>query len=101
MIFWIENPEGRLKLYLQPETFFTKIPGAKTVMITQSSYGREFKKATHLFTNNLKFIPRPLDKRIGNTRDFRNSKRGYYKRAALPQELCEEVIKSSENIAYE
>lgn len=94
--YYIENPVGKLNWYIQAGSLFSKIP--RVVKLTQSSYGRRFKKPTHIFTNDLLFKPRPLDKRIlgTNLKCFRDGKRGYYDRAMLPAELCKEIIISSE-----
>ncbi len=98
MFYFIENPVGKLNWYINRGNLFeNKIYIPRTIKLTQSSYGRIYKKPTHLFTNNFKFIPRRLDKRIlgTNLKDFRNEKPNrYYCRALIPDELCNDIINS-------
>lgn len=105
--FYIENPEGKLRMYLQPETLFSKIPGSKLVVIDQCQYGREFQKTTHIFTNDFRWVPRqrcPGLPACTHERNIKNYGTGmksslgkldnysYYKRALIPSDLCEEII---------
>jgi hypothetical protein len=92
LFYYIENPVGRLNWVLMPGTLFNKVDYKFT--ITQNSYGKIFRKPTHIFTNNKDFIPRPINKEITNL-DLRNSGFGYYFRASIPDELCRDVLKQS------
>jgi len=94
MYYFIENPVGRLNWVLMPGTLFGRVDYKMT--ITQNSYGKEFRKPTHLFTNNGNFKPRPLNLEITNKKlkDWGDGKKGYYKRASLPDDLSRDVLKS-------
>ena len=87
---------------MQAGTLFGKVP--RLVIIDQCQYGREFKKPTHIFTNDLKWKPRPRckgndhQKYIKNTPSGRVSSLGcmdklsYYERAKIPADLCIEIL---------
>jgi len=100
MLYFIENPEGRLNWVLRPNSLYSKIPGMALKRITQSSYGRIIKKKTHIFTNCATWQPRPLDKRILHNNMKNNhpgwSRKDYYARAMIPAELCSEIIEHCE-----
>ncbi len=95
LLYYIENPVGRLNWVLMPGTLFNKVDYKFT--ITQNSYGKLFRKPTHIFTNNKDFIPRPINKEITNLNlcNYGDGKSRYYLRASLPDELCCDVLKQS------
>lgn len=103
--YYIENPEGKLRFYLQPGTFFSKIP--RLVKIDQCQYDREHKKTTHIFTNDHNWISRKRCPGLGNCHhkgNIKNLKSGersslgnmgklrYYERAKIPDALSKEII---------
>jgi len=103
--YYIENPEGKLQKYLQAGTLFGNIN--RLVVLDQCQYGREFKKRTHIFTNDFQWKPRKLCKgkqfcthksNIQNSGLKKTSSLGlldklqYYQRAMIPRELCLEIL---------
>lgn len=99
LIYFIENPVGRLRWYLQAGTVFSKLH-CRVVTVNQSDYGREFKKPTDLFTNS-SFVGRKKvlsgTKRIReDSNGYKNwradNKGGYYNRALIAPELCKEIL---------
>ena len=105
MLYYVENPEGRLQKYLQAGTLFSNIP--RLVVLDQCQYGREYQKTTHIFTNNFRWQPRsrcpgrPICHHRENLKDsWSGAKAGknltmYYKRAMIPAELCTEILENS------
>jgi hypothetical protein len=59
--FYIENPVGKLQYYLpiQPSDIFRTSIVKRVVNIDQCQYGREFMKPTQIWTNDLRWKPRP------------------------------------------
>jgi hypothetical protein len=104
MKYYIENPEGKLQKYIQAESIFSNVP--RIVVLDQCQYGREFKKTTHVFTNDLTWQAkprckgRPMCKHQENKKDATGKKtqkktldtHSYYKRALIAPELCKEII---------
>jgi len=105
MLYYIENPEGRLQKYLQASTLFNQ--QMRLVVIDQCQYGRTSKKPTHIFTNDLAWKPRqrcpgrPMCEHTANVKSEKSGQRsslgnldgmGYYNRAAIPQQLIEEIL---------
>ena len=55
LIFWIENPVGKMAwLECMQTGHFQKIENFRKVRLDQCAYGRKFRKATHIFTNDPK-----------------------------------------------
>lgn len=53
LIFWIENPVGKMEwLPFMKTGLFQQIDNFRVVQLDQCAYGREFRKATHIFTND-------------------------------------------------
>ncbi|GEM_PF-682347 len=103
--YYIENPEGKMQKYLQAGTLFGKIP--RLVVIDQCQYGREFKKTTHIFTNDFDWKPKqrcpglPICTHTGNIKNARSGMKTslgkianlrYYERAKIPYQLCFEIL---------
>jgi len=108
LLYYIENPQGgKLRYFLMPGPLFNKLD--RMVTLDQCQYGREFKKRTEIFTNNLKWQPRPLctDTVNCHARNIKNygsgykdslhqlSNKSYYLRAMLPADLCREILENS------
>lgn len=105
MIYYVENPEGRLRTYL--EVMGITVPVIYT--LDQCQYGREYKKPTVIFTNDIHFVPRRRcpGKAICGHRDNlencgsgkkrgQNLPHGYYKRAMIAPNLCKAILLSAE-----
>ena len=104
--FYIENPQSRLQKYLQAGTLFSPIP--RLVVIDQCQYGREYKKTTHIFTNDMSWKIRQRCqgtdkcnhlKSIKNIGDTHRNKKDilsslYYVRAKIPYQLCFDILSS-------
>ncbi len=107
LMYYIENPVGRLSKYYQAGTLFGphKIP--RLVRVDQCQYGREYKKPSHIFTNDFDWKPKPLCpgrpkcshleniKNVGSghmTSLGRLDDKGYYKRSEIPAGLCRELL---------
>jgi len=101
--YYIENPVGRMSKVIQAGTLFQKVP--RIVTLDQCQYGREYKKPTHIFTNDLIFVPKKRcqgNKSCHHKENLKNSGSGhknnntyynsYYKRAMLPELLCKEIL---------
>lgn len=62
LVFWIENPNGRMKWlpFLQETNllFMQPIENYRVVEFDQCAYGRMYKKTTNLFTNDTLFVPK-------------------------------------------
>jgi hypothetical protein len=58
--FYIENPVGKMQYVdaLRPNELFAHHTIKRVVTIDQCQYGREFQKSTHIFTNDLEWIPK-------------------------------------------
>lgn len=102
MIFYIENPVGRLRNYtsLQPLFFGSAI---KRVTLSQCQYGREFRKNTDLFTNDNLFIPQVCKDANCHHLSYNlydkvpeqwANQNNYYERAKLPEQLFFEIFKN-------
>jgi len=105
MKYYIENPEGKLRMYLQPGTLFSIIP--RMVVLDQCQYGREYQKTTHIFTNDLMWKPRqrcperPICNHKPNLKNLLTGSKTslgtmdnlrYYERATIPEALCNEIL---------
>ncbi len=105
--YYVENPVGRMQWVLQAGTLFGIIP--RIVTIDQCQYGREHQKRTHIFTNDMSWIPRkrcpgrPTCNHTENVKSIKKGKRSslgnfdglrYYQRAMIPKELILEILKS-------
>jgi len=91
--YYIENPVGRMSKVIQVGTLFSKVP--RIVTLDQCQYGREYKKPTHIFTNDLLWIPKKRcqgKNTCHHKENLKNSGKGYYQRALLPEELCYEIL---------
>lgn len=122
LLFYIENPEGRLGKIemMKPGSMFSPLYIPRKIALSQCKYGREFRKNTHIWTNDLLFIPLPMCrdktgechlKNAKNSEDLRIrkidpnytrspggdawKKSGYYQRALIPPRLCEAFLKSA------
>ena len=108
LLYYIENPTGKLHKYLQPGYWYSEIP--RLVTLDQCQYNREFKKPTHIFTNDMRWVPRKRCPGLPTCHHKQNIKNagtgsktslgkldgsGYYGRAKLPFQLCEEILLSS------
>lgn len=97
MTFFIENPRGMMRKMPFMQDF-------KRHTIWFCKYGDQRAKPTDIWTNSNEWVPRPVCKN-GNKDCHhqpapRGSKtgtqgiKGSYERSKIPQELCEEIIKS-------
>ncbi len=106
LLYYIENPVGKLINYLKRGSLFE--PGfniPRVVTIDQCQYGREYMKPTHIFTNDLSWIPRERckgGKSCNHKKNIKNAGSGkknqlasnrYYKRAEVASELFYEILK--------
>lgn len=93
--FFIENPRGLLR----------KMHFMANLMrhtVTYCQYGERRQKPTDIWTNSQNWIPRPMCSRGAPCHDAapRGSRtgtqgiEGAYDRSKIPQELCEEILKS-------
>lgn len=96
LLFYIENPRGMLRKMKIMES----IP-RHTVSYCQ--YGDTRMKPTDIWTNNPKWIPRPMCKR-GDTcheaaprgsRTGTQGREGAYERSRIPAALCKEIIEAT------
>ncbi len=104
LLYYVENPVGKMQKHLQAGTLFGDIP--RLVTIDQCRYGRASKKPTHIFTNNFFWQERQRcrgKKYCNHTEQLKNigssikkNQTRYFERAKLPYELCYEIIKYSE-----
>jgi hypothetical protein len=97
MVYFIENPRGMLR----------KMPWMQKLSrhtIWYCQYGDDRAKPTDIWTNSKKWIPRPQCHN-GNknchhqpaprgSRNGTQSRKNSYDRSKIPQELCEEILKS-------
>ena len=103
LIYYIENPRGGLRKM----PWMQSHPIRHTVWYCQ--YGDDRAKPTDIWTNNIKWIPRPEchNKRNGidhchhqsaprGSKTGTQGRKGSYERSMIPKELCVEVIKASE-----
>lgn len=107
-LFFIENPRGMLR-----KMWFMQ--GMPRTTVTYCSYGDSRMKPTDIWSNHIYgifnpygWIPRPMchngNKNCHHEPAPRGSKtgtqglKGSYERSKIPDELCEEVIKSCENV---
>jgi len=99
--FWfIENPRGMLRKQ-------DIMIGLKRTTVTYCQYGAKTMKPTDIWNNNNIWKPKPMCKKGSSchergSRGFNNSfsklgSSGRIKRAVIPKELCEEIIKVCEN----
>lgn len=98
VIYIIENPVGRMKNFLSGRL------DCNVYTVDQCQYGREFQKATHLFTNLEGFTPKrcpgrqngcnhlPNLKNAGQGKQGNHLPNGYYRRAMIAPDLCREII---------
>lgn len=105
MVFFIENPRGMMRKMPFMQEF-------KRHTIWYCSYGDNRAKPTDIWTNSEAWVPRKECKN-GNPnchhqRAPRGSKtgtqgrKGSYERSIIPQQLCEEVLKSTyENLFFD
>ena len=105
--YYIENPVGRLIKYLQQGKMFDdKFEIPRIITVDQCQYGREYQKATYLFTNDFCFKVRKRcpgiiagchhkrnikDAGSGLRKSFGDNQ-GYYERAKIPYQLCFEIL---------
>lgn len=101
MEYYIENPRGMLR----------KMPfmqGLKRHTIWYCQYGDDRAKPTDIWTNSTNWIPKPPC-RNGNkachhapaprgSKTGTQGRKGSYERSMIPGELCNEIIRSAENI---
>jgi hypothetical protein len=95
--FYIENPRGMLRKMPFMQEF-------KRHTVWYCQYGDDRAKPTDIWTNNEKWIPRPIchngNKKCHHQPAPRGSKtgtqgrKGSYQRSMIPYELCIEVLKS-------
>ena len=120
--FYIENPVGKLQYvdFMRPDEMFCNPIIKRMVRIDQCQYGREYMKPTHIWTNdslwkergkckgrhngcthleNIKNVGDKYDRVVKNLLPGKRrsslgilDKGGYYKRAAIPADLCREII---------
>jgi len=98
MVFFIENPRGMMRKMPFMQEF-------KRHTIWYCQYGDDRAKPTDIWTNSKTWIPRPVchngNKNCHHTPAPRGSKTGTqgrkdsYNRSKIPQQLCEEIIKST------
>lgn len=109
LIFWIENPNGRMKWlpFLQETNllFTQPIENYRVVEFDQCAYGREYKKTTNLFTNDRLFVPKHCigeschhsrsndGKSAWKNHECKDTKGGYLQRAMLPPALFIDLLK--------
>lgn len=109
LIFYIENPVGLIDKVtdLKPNWLFCPIYIPRCITIDQCAYGRDVKKPTLIFTNDLGFKGKKCEgDKCTHFRKKTNSmvregsyKLNYYGRAALPNGLCEAVLNSASLIS--
>ena len=98
MVFFIENPRGMMRKMPFMQEF-------KRHTIWYCQYGDDRAKPTDIWANSKTWIPRPVchngNKNCHHTPAPRGSKTGTqgrkdsYNRSKIPQQLCEEIIKST------
>jgi site-specific DNA-cytosine methylase len=97
MVFFIENPRGMLRKMPFMKDF-------KRYTIWYCQYGDDRAKPTDIWTNSESWIPREQCKN-GNanchhqpaprgSKTGTQGRKGSYQRSVIPQQLCEEIIKS-------
>lgn len=97
--FFIENPRGLLRKM----PFMAKY-GMLRHTVTYCQYGERRQKPTDIWTNSTNWIPRPACERGSTCHDAapRGSRtgtqgiEGAYRRSKIPEQLCEEILKSCE-----
>jgi len=97
MVFFIENPRGMMRKMSFMQEF-------KRHTVWFCTYGDDRAKPTDIWTNSTTWIPRPVchngNKNCHHAPAPRGSKTGTqgrsdsYERSKIPDELCEEIIKS-------
>jgi len=93
--FFIENPRGMLRTLQIMQQF-------KRQSVTYCQYGDDRMKPTDIWTNSDNWTPRPMCKNgdschISAPRGSRTGTQGLanaYERSKIPEQLCEEVLKS-------
>jgi len=101
MVFFIENPRGMLRKMPFMQEF-------KRHTIWYCQYGDDRAKPTDVWTNSKDWIPRPQCKN-GNpnchhqpaprgSKTGTQGRKGSYERSIIPQQLCEEIIRSINKI---
>ena len=97
LVFFIENPRGMLRKMPWMQEF-----PRHTIWYCQ--YGDDRAKPTDIWTNSTKWVPKPVCHN-GNkdchhqpaprgSKTGTQGKKGHYERSRIPQQLCEEVLKS-------
>lgn len=97
MVFFIENPRGMLRKMPFMQRF-------KRHTVWYCTYGDDRAKPTDIWTNSETWIPRPMchngNKNCHHQPAPRGSKtgtqgkKGSYERSKIPEQLCEEILKS-------
>jgi len=97
MVFFIENPRGMLRKMPFMQRF-------KRHTVWYCTYGDDRAKPTDIWTNSETWIPRPMchngNKKCHHQPSPRGSKtgtqgkKGSYERSKIPEQLCEEILKS-------
>jgi len=97
MVFFIENPRGMLRKMPWMQEF-------QRHTVFYCKYGDDRAKPTDIWTNSKNWIPRPMchngNRNCHHQLAPRGSKtgtqgrKGSYERSIIPNELCEEIIKS-------
>lgn len=105
LIFYIENPVGLIQKLtdLRPNWLFSPFPIPRCVKIDQCAFGRDAKKPTWIFTNDIRFRGRKcagatchhVRNMTASFTALSSLKASYYKRAALPPELCTDILASA------
>jgi hypothetical protein len=98
LVYFVENPRGKLRK-LSVADFFDK-----RHTVTYCQYGDNRMKPTDIWTNSDKWIPRSMCKNGDKCHDAapRGSKtgtqgiKGDYMRSVIPQQLCLEILKSTQ-----
>lgn len=102
LVFFIENPRGMLRKmpFMQEFTRHT---------IWYCQYGDDRAKPTDIWTNSKTWTPRPMchngNKNCHHQSAPRGSKtgtqgrKGSFERSRIPEQLCEEILKSTQQLA--
>jgi|TARA_R110002020_G_scaffold468521_2_gene692845 hypothetical protein len=105
LLWYIENPRGKMRKspLLQPtdNTLFVKNPIIRHT-VTYCQYGDERMKPTDIWTNNNKWVPRPMCKNgdpchVSAPRGSKTGTQGLknnYERSKIPYDLCKEILSS-------
>lgn len=98
MVFFIENPRGMLRKMPFMQEF-------KRYTVWYCQYGDDRAKPTDIWTNSEKWIPKPQCKNGNKNCHHQSAPRGSktgtqgkkdsYNRSKIPEQLCEEILKST------